>query len=204
MTTQPIKDLFANDIYRTIEEVIKVDQTDDDILRYMLDIRVDEENFVSLDPGQSARAASASAARERWRPVVGDSVDSWSDAEFIDNIDYTLFPNFHPWGAYNRIVYRFRPNGDDHTTALHEIFLLAPFDGERPMPAATTFLGADDSYTQAPELGMLGKVFDQDGFNMPMVHKGLRQSAKKGSTLSLYQEAKVRWLHKLLGEWVEG
>ena len=34
MTTQlPIKTLFANDIHRRIEEVIKVDQTDEDILR---------------------------------------------------------------------------------------------------------------------------------------------------------------------------
>jgi hypothetical protein len=33
MTSQPIKTLFANDIYRRIEEVIKVDQTTDDILR---------------------------------------------------------------------------------------------------------------------------------------------------------------------------
>src|SRR6266481_4519033 len=33
MTTQLIKNLFANDIHRRIEEVIKVDQTTDDILR---------------------------------------------------------------------------------------------------------------------------------------------------------------------------
>ena len=33
MTNEPIKSLFANDIYRRIEEVIKVDQTTDDILR---------------------------------------------------------------------------------------------------------------------------------------------------------------------------
>ncbi len=32
MTSQLIKSLFANDIYRRIEEVIKVDQTSDDIL----------------------------------------------------------------------------------------------------------------------------------------------------------------------------
>jgi len=32
-TIQPIKTLFANDIHRRIEEVIKVDQTDDEILR---------------------------------------------------------------------------------------------------------------------------------------------------------------------------
>jgi hypothetical protein len=33
MSTQLIKNLFANDIHRRIEEVIKVDQTTDDILR---------------------------------------------------------------------------------------------------------------------------------------------------------------------------
>src|ERR1700746_1249932 len=33
MTTQLNKNLFANDIHRRIEEVIKVDQTTDDILR---------------------------------------------------------------------------------------------------------------------------------------------------------------------------
>ena len=32
MTTQPIKTLFANDIHRRIEEVIKVDQTDEQIV----------------------------------------------------------------------------------------------------------------------------------------------------------------------------
>jgi hypothetical protein len=33
MPTQLIKSLFANDMYRRIEEVIKVDQTSDEILR---------------------------------------------------------------------------------------------------------------------------------------------------------------------------
>jgi len=188
----------------TVSPLLGWQPTEEEILRYMLDIRVDEESFVTLAPGQSARTASAAAARERWRPVVGAQVDQWSDAEFIDNIDYTVFPNFHPWGAYNRIVYRFRPNGDDHATALHDIFLLAPFKGERPMAANTTYLGPDESYTEAPELGMLGKVFDQDGFNMPLVHKGLVQSRKATSTLSVYQESKIRWLHRRLGEWVEG
>ena len=33
MSTETIKNLFANDITRHIEEVIKVDQTDEEILR---------------------------------------------------------------------------------------------------------------------------------------------------------------------------
>ena len=73
--------------------------TEEEILRYMLDIRDDEESYILLGEGQTAREVSAAAARERWRPVVGDMVDEWSDSEFIDNIDYTVFPNFHPWGG---------------------------------------------------------------------------------------------------------
>ena len=176
--------------------------TEQDILNYMLDVRVDEESFIPLAEGQSAREASAVAARDRWRGIVGDRVDDWSDAEFIDNIDYSLFPNFHPWGAYNRIVYRFRPNGDDHRSSIMDIILLAPFTGERPMPAGITYLGPDDSFTEAAELGMLAKIFDQDGFNMPKVQKGLEQTHKPGVTLATYQESKVRWHHVLLGEWV--
>jgi nitrite reductase/ring-hydroxylating ferredoxin subunit len=177
--------------------------TEEEILRYMLDIREDEESYIHLGKGQTARAVSAAAARERWRPVVGDGVDEWSDSEFIDNIDYTLFPNMHPWGAYNRICYRFRPNGDNHAEAIMEVFLLEPFKGERPPAAPTTYLGPDDEWTDAPELGMLAKVFSQDSFNMPMVQKGLRTTAKPGVTLANYQESKVRWLHDLLGQWVE-
>ncbi len=51
---------------------------------------------------------------------------------------------------------------------------------------------------------MLGKVFSQDSFNMPMVQKGLEASAKAGVTLANYQESKVRWLQAKLAEWVEG
>ena len=182
--------------------LLKGPVTEMDILRYMLDTRVDEDSFVHLGPDENARTASANAARERWRAVVGDQVDTWSDAEFIDNIDYTLFPNFHPWGAYNRIVYRFRPNGDDHRTSIMDIYLLSPFKGERPRPATTTHLGADEPFTDADELGMLGKIFEQDAFNMPKVQKGLEQTAKPGVTLGSYQESKVRWTHQLLDQWL--
>ena len=138
---------------------------------------------------------------ERWRPAVGDLVDEWCDAEFIDNFDYTLFPNFHPWGAFNRIVYRFRPWNDDHRTSLMEVLLIAPFTGERPPPAEINWLDADQPWTDAAELGLLGKVFMQDTFNMAKVQLGLETTRKPGVTLATYQESKVRWLHDKLGEW---
>ncbi len=176
--------------------------TEQDILRYMLDTRVDEELSMTIPEGSNARTVSAGAARDRWRKVVGEVVDTWSDAEFIDNFDYTVFPNFHPWGAFNRIVYRFRPNGDDHQTSIMEIFFLNPFAGERPPAAATTFLGPDEPYVTATELGLLAKVFDQDAANMPRVQTGMLASAKKTFTPSVYQEGKLRWFHSKLDEFL--
>jgi hypothetical protein len=126
-----------------------------------------------------------------------------SDAELMDSIDYTVFPNFHPWGALNRIVYRFRPNGDDHRSSIMEVIFLAPFDGERPPPAPVHWLAPDESWTNAPELGLLGKVFDQDTFNIGNVQLGLETTSKAGVTLADYQEAKIRWLHLKLREWIE-
>ena len=109
--------------------------TQEEMLRAMLDARIGEVLPVTLAEGQTMRAVGAEMTRERWRPVLGDRVEGLSDAELMDSIDYTLFPNFHPWGALNRIVYRFRPNGDDHRSSIMDVLLLSPYAGERPPPA---------------------------------------------------------------------
>ena len=176
--------------------------SEQEILRSMLDVRVDQEAPITLLEGQTARAVLAGMSRERWRPSAGDMVDQMSDAEMMDSIDYTVFPNMHPWGAFNRITYRFRPNGDDHRSSIMEVFFLSPFIGERPPPAEQHHLGVDDPWTDAPQLGMLAKVFEQDVFNMAKVQKGLETTRKPGATFSNYQESKIRWIHQLLGEFV--
>lgn len=175
----------------------------DEMLRAMLDIRVDEDTPFDVPEGDTCRRVAASAARDRWRPIVGALADEWSDSEMIDNFDYTIFPNFHPWGSFNRIVYRFRPNGDDHRTSIMEVLLLSPFSGERPPPAPVHWLGTDESFTDAPELGMLGKIFNQDLANMAKVQKGLETSKKGAVTMSDYMESKVRWLHHKLDVWID-
>ena len=149
------------------------------------------------------RAVAADMSRQRWREFAGDDVDEMSDAEMMDSIDYTLFPNFHPWGAFNRIVYRFRPNGDDHRSSIMECIFLAPYSGEKPAPAPIHWLEEHEVFSDAQELGMLGKVFDQDLFNMAKVQLGLETTHKPGITLGNYQESKIRWLHDKLTEWVE-
>ena len=174
--------------------------TDADIVRAMLDIP-EGQPVPELPEGTSARAWSAAMSRESLRADAGDLVDVYCDAEMVDNLDYTLFPNFHPWGAFNRITYRFRPNGNDHRSAIMECMMLAPFQGERPPPAPIRWLEEDEPWSAA--LGFLGRVFDQDAFNMPKVQLGLEATYKAGVTLANYQESKVRWLHHRLSEWVE-
>ncbi len=176
------------------------DLSNQDIVRAMLDVP-EGDPVPELPEGMSPRAWSAAMSREGLRPDAGDLVDEYCDAELVDNLDYTLFPNFHPWGAFNRIVYRFRPNGNDHRSSIMEAIMLAPFQGERPPAAKIHWLEDDQPWSTA--LGFLGKVFDQDVFNMPKVQMGLESTYKPGITLGNYQESKVRWLHHKLGEWVE-
>ena len=108
---------------------------------------------VTIPDGETMRAHAAALSRDRWRPMAGDWVDSMSDAEMMDSIDYTLFPNFHPWGAFNRIVYRFRPNGDDHRSSIMECIFLAPYKkGQKPDPAPVHWLTDDENFSDAPEL----------------------------------------------------
>ena len=135
---------------------------------------------------------------------MGDVVDQMSDAEFDDSFYYTLFPNFHPWGAFNRIVYRFRPNGDDHDTCIMECMFLAPYDPAQPKPDPVPihWLDFDDPWTDATELGLLARVFTQDVFNLPKVQRGLKTMVKPGVTLSNYQETKIRHLHTRLEQWL--
>ncbi len=176
--------------------------SEDDMLRAMLDVRLGEPLPLAIPPGKTAREVAAANARDRWRPMMGDLVDQWSDAELVDNLTYTVFPNLHPWGAVNRIVYRLRPNGNDHRSSIMEVLYLSPFSGRRPPPARVRELAADEPWTEAKELGLLAKVFEQDTFNMKQVQRGLEASRKPGVTLTSYQESKVRWLNHKLDSWL--
>jgi nitrite reductase/ring-hydroxylating ferredoxin subunit len=150
------------------------------------------------------RAAIASPQRQALREKLGDQVDRISDAELVDSIYLTLFPNFHPWGSFNRIVYRFRPNGSNPDECIHECMYFAPVAaGEKRPPAAPIhWLGADDDWVDAPELGMLAKVFNQDVYNLPRVQRGLKTMKVPEVIFADYGETKLRHFHALLEQWI--
>jgi hypothetical protein len=130
-------------------------------------------------------------------PFLPDA-DQLSDAELCDSFYYTVFPNFHPWGAYNKLVYRFRPFENDPDRCVMEVMYLAPFRGKRPRAAPVHWLAEDEDWTKAPELGFLARVFNQDTMNLGQVQAGLHASVREHIQLGRYQEAKIRHFHALL------
>ncbi len=169
----------------------------------MSDRRLDEEPFVELGADDTARSTAGNGGRFRMAGVLGPRADELSDAELADSIYFTLFPNLHPWGSYNRITYRFRPYGDRHDMSIMECMFLDPWPAGQDKPPAVPihWLGQDDDWTDAPELGMLARVFNQDSFNLPKVQKGLA-SLRKDITLANYQETKIRHFHHLLTHYI--
>ncbi|MFC9979329.1 Rieske 2Fe-2S domain-containing protein [Gordonia sp. NPDC127522] len=66
----------------------------DEMFDSMVDARTDEDPMVGLPDGVTAREMSGLLAREGIRDVMGDvNADTVSDAEPLDSIYYTVFPN---------------------------------------------------------------------------------------------------------------
>ena len=167
----------------------------------------EEDTPIDFDPTspQSYRQGVAKRRREELRPQFGDKVDSISDADLIDAIFYSVFPNISPWADFNAIFYRFRPDGNNPEQCLHEVmFMIAlPEGAERPAPAKCTFLGLDDDYTLATQFGSsLNKIFNQDGLNHAAVQKGLRSHPKGEIIFASYQETKLRHFYNTLDKWL--
>ena len=106
-----------------------------------------------------ARRNSDEFSKNHDRPLH----DFATNAERMDSILYSIFPNFAPWAGFHpNITYRFRPNGDDHTTALMEIMVLCqlPTAAKRPKDTPVRRMGENELFSEAPELGHeLGTIF---------------------------------------------
>ena len=175
-----------------------------DMLDAMVDRDLGDSPLVTVPEGRTAREVAAAGRRESLRPALGEGADLLCDSELNDSFYYTLFPNFHPWGAYNLLTYRFRPYRSDHRRCVMECMYLAPFPGdERPPPVPIHWLDADQDWTNAPEPGFLARVFNQDTFNLPRVQAGLEATAATHTSLGSYGESKLRHFHALLDTWLE-
>ena len=159
--------------------------------------------------GMTAREYIGQRNAEEFRSNHDEDLASFAtNAERMDSILYSIFPNFAPWAGFHpNITYRFRPNGDDHTTALMEVMVLCqlPSNGERPADVPVRRLGEDELFSEAPELGVsLGTIFDQDLFNMPKIQKGMYNVESGELVLANYHEVRIRHFHQTLDKYING
>lgn len=158
---------------------------------------------VEVPEGKTAREVVAQVTRRALTRRTGVDLSGISDSEALDAIEYFVFPNFMPWaGVGAPICYRFRPNGDDPDSSVMDVVLLSPVpEGERPPAAKVRFLRDDEKWTDAPELGGLGAIFEQDTSNLARIQRGLKASVK-GVTLAEYQESRIRHFHAVLDRYL--
>jgi len=156
--------------------------------------------------GETARRALAAATRERYRAATGHDVGEVSDSEMLDALTFNVFPNFSPWGGFMpSIDYRWRP-WPDHRATLMEVRILArAVKGTKPPRSVPMrLLGESEPWSAAPELGALGRVFDQDMSNLPFVQIGLEANPNGIVHLADYQEVRIRHFHRTLDKYLEG
>lgn len=165
----------------------------------------DSSGGVEVPPGLTYREYGASLAREELRTVIGDEADALCDAEVMDSFYYTVFPNFHPWLSYNYVTQHFKPYEDRHDMCTFDLLYLRPFKGERPPPAERRFLGPDQSFLEAPELGVSGALLCQDAFNVEQVQRGMHslRKTKPGLTMGIYQHSQVRHFHNIYERYLD-
>jgi phenylpropionate dioxygenase-like ring-hydroxylating dioxygenase large terminal subunit len=173
-----------------VAEHLTEQQILDELYRVIL-----SEKAPALPAGEKARSYAAKQARARKSAETGRSYEAVSDAEAIDSIEYTLFPNvvlFH--GLFVPTMYRFRPNGNDPDTCIFDLFLLRdiPEKAARPAPASVFEMG-EMPYTQIQGLGeFFGTTYDQDTSNLGRQQRGMKALLQKEQTLGRYQESRLR------------
>ena len=159
---------------------------------------------VSVPEGQTARIALAEVMRGIYAQQTGYDHSDATDCELLDGLVYNVFPNFAPWGGFMpNIVYRWFP-GNTPDTCVMDVRILARVPKGQPVPAPVpaTRLGLDQKWTEAPQLGMLGEVFEQDMENLPYVQSGLHASKTGRVNLADYQEIRIRQFQDTLAKYI--
>lgn len=161
--------------------------------------RASPETPLTLEAGITARIYAAEVTRQALSNEDGWDYSQVSDAEILDALLYNVFPHMNFWASMApNVVYRWRPNGLDPESSIMDVIILkrAPREGPRPKPIKEHRLRLDENWSDSPQLGALGPVFEQDMGNLPQVQEGLRSSGTGVVHFSRYQEMRIRLMHQ--------
>jgi hypothetical protein len=123
----------------------------------------------------------------------------------LDALLYNVFPNMSFWAGYaGSLCYRWRPNGLDPESAIMDVQIYAhgPAGAPKPKNASVHELGMDDPWSDAPQLGGLATIFEQDMGNLPYVQEGLHASGTGLVHFGKYSEMRIRQLHRMVDRYM--
>jgi len=85
-----------------------------------------------------------------------------------------------------------------------EVRILTRVPPGKPIPHSVpmNLLREDQLWTDAPELGVLGAVFEQDMANIPYVQQGLHLSKNGKVNLGDFQEIRIRQFHQTIDKYL--
>jgi hypothetical protein len=162
---------------------------------------------IKVPEGSTARRVLGERARHDYSELYDRDLDHATDAELLDSIFYSVFPNWGPWGGFMpSLDYRFRPWPDQDTTLMEVRILLRQKPGE-PIPRSVPMrlLEVGEPWIDAPELGtVLAEILDQDVSNVEELHRGLKSSKTGKVQLGDYQEIRIRQFHQTLDKYLSG
>ena len=159
---------------------------------------------VKVPAGVTARKALAQSMREGYTKMYGHDHSQATDAELLDALVYNVFPNFAPWGGLMpNIVYRWRPWPDQDKTLMEvRILTRVPKGTKAGRGVPMKFIPENRPWTDAPELGVLADVFEQDMVNLPLVQEGLKASKTGLVQFGNYQEIRIRQFQQTLDKYL--
>jgi hypothetical protein len=172
------------------------------MLRYL-----PEDQRPQLKEGEKARPALAEHSRKTLGELYGVDLSQHSDTDVLDQVEYTLFPNFTFWPTlFAPLLYRFRPHGHNVDESIMEVYMLYPIpeDGRDYETCEEVRLAPEETWSSRPELANYGPILDEDTPNMIRMTKGLKTTRKPGITLANYQENRLRQFHGVLDNYVSG
>ena len=164
-----------------------------DHLKYLL-------SGAGIDPERFDGPASAvrGAIRDHLRTRRDIDLSDLSDGQLTDNYQYYVFPNLTlNLYAMRLMLIRHRPHPTDPNRMLldQQQYERVPPGSERPeRPKPERFVFGE---------GSLGKVTDQDTFNLVRVQKGMRSSGFDALVLG-DNERRIRHMHEVIDQYIRG
>jgi nitrite reductase/ring-hydroxylating ferredoxin subunit len=191
------------------------DYSEDEIVKAMMGVgsrsrqAVKGAGEMAVPEGLTARAYMADMSRKLFSDDDGYDYADAADAEMVDALLYNVFPHMSFWAGFMpNLVYRWRPNGNDHETSIMDIYMLrrVPKDGTRPKAAPVYEIGLDESMMEeGPKAGMspgLAGVFEQDMSNLPLVQEGMKASGLGVVHFGKYAEMRIRLMHRMIDRYI--